>query len=197
MEQEKDWFETEDLLLYMAHWDLAQEVTDFYVRNRAFLAPFEPKRPESFYTVKGQKQELREEDADIHTGCGMRLYLAEKTNPDVICGMVGLNNIVWGSVQSCTLAYKIDKDLQGKGYATQAVRRAIEIAFQVLHLHRVEANIMPRNLPSIRVVEKCGMEREGYSRGYLEINGVWEDHLRYAAVNPEQDAAIEAKSAAI
>ena len=81
MEQEKDWFETEDLLLYMAHWDLAQEVTDFYVRNREFLEPFEPKRPESFYTVKGQKQELREEDADIHTGCGMRLYLAKAMPP--------------------------------------------------------------------------------------------------------------------
>ncbi len=186
MEQEKDWFETEDLLIYPAHRDWAEEIADFYARNRAFLAPFEPVRPESFYTVAGQKKELREEEADIRIGRGMRLYLAEKDRPEVICGMVGLNNIVWGSVQSCTLGYKIDKDLQGRGYATQAVKRAIEIAFQVLHLHRVEANIMPRNLASIRVAEKCGMEREGYSRGYLEINGKWEDHLRYAAVNPEQ-----------
>ena len=76
MEQEKDWFETEDLLLYMAHWDLAQEVTDFYVRNREFLAPFEPKRPESFYTVKGQKQELREEPlkCEYHTGSELALH---------------------------------------------------------------------------------------------------------------------------
>ena len=185
MEQEKDWFETEDLLIYPAHRDWAAEIADFYARNREFLAPFEPTRPESYYTVAGQKRELREEEEDIRIGRGMRLYLAEKDNPEVICGMVGLNNIVWGSVQSCTLGYKIDKALQGRGYATQAVKRAIEIAFQVLHLHRVEANIMPRNLPSIRVVEKCGMEREGYSREYLEINGKWEDHLRYAAVNPE------------
>ena len=184
MEQEQDWFETEDLLIYPAHRDWAKEIADFYTRNRAFLAPFEPQRPESFYTVSGQKRELRAEEEDIRVGRGMRLYLAEKQNPEVICGMVGLNNIVWGSVQSCTLGYKIDKELQGRGYATQAVKRAIEIAFQVLHLHRVEANIMPRNIASIRVVEKCGMEREGYSRGYLEINGKWEDHLRYAVVNP-------------
>lgn len=184
MEQEKDWFETEDLLIYPAHRDWAPEIADFYVRNRDFLAPFEPVRPDSFYTMAGQKKELRAEEEDIRVGRGMRLYLAEKQNPEVICGMVGLNNIVWGSVQSCTLGYKIDKNLQGRGYATQAVKRAIEIAFQVLKLHRVEANIMPRNAASIRVVEKCGMEREGYSRGYLEIAGKWEDHLRYAVVNP-------------
>ena len=185
MEQEKDWFETEDLVIYPAHRDWAPEIAAFYAKNKEFLAEFEPKRADSFYTEAGQKKELMAEEEDIHVGSGMRLYLAEKQNPEVICGMVGLNNIMWGSIQSCVLAYKIDKDLQGRGYATQAVRRAIEIAFQVLNLHRVEADIMPRNLPSIRVVEKCGMEREGYSKGFLEINGKWEDHLRYAAVNPE------------
>ncbi len=187
MEQEKDWFETEDLCLYPAHRDWAPEIADFYKRNRDFLAPFEPVRPEDFYTVAGQRKELRAEEEDIRIGRGMRLYLAEKKNPEVICGMVGLNNIIWGSAQSCTLGYKIDKDLRGRGYGTQAVRRAIEIAFQVLKLHRVEANIMPRNIASIRVVEKCGMEREGLSRQYLEINGKWEDHLRYAAVNPAEE----------
>ena len=124
MDQEQDWFETEDLLIYPAHRDWAAEIADFYTRNRAFLAPFEPKRPESFYTVSGQKRELRAEEEDIRVGRGMRLYLAEKQNPEVICGMVGLNNIVWGSVQSCTLGYKIDKDLQGKGYATRGKRGA-------------------------------------------------------------------------
>ena len=189
MEQEKDWFETEDLLIYPANRDWAPEIAAFYAKNKDFLAQFEPKRADSFYTVAGQKKELKEEEEDIRVGSGMRLYLAEKRAPEVICGMVALNNIMWGSMQSCVLAYKIDKDLQGRGYATQAVRRAIEIAFQVLHLHRVEADIMPRNLASIRVVEKCGMEREGYSKGFLEINGKWEDHLRYAAVNPEQEAS--------
>lgn len=184
MDREQDWFETEDLVIYPAHRDWAPEIAAFYARNRDFLAPFEPVRPEDFYTVAGQKRELRAEEEDIRLGRGMRLYLAEKQNPEVICGMVGLNNIVWGSVQSCTLGYKIDRDLQGRGYGTQAVKRAVEIAFQVLGLHRVEANIMPRNAASIRVAEKCGMEREGLSRQFLEINGKWEDHLRYAVVNP-------------
>ena len=58
MEQEKDWFETEDLLIYPAHRDWAAEIADFYARNREFLAPFEPVRPESYYTVAGQKREL-------------------------------------------------------------------------------------------------------------------------------------------
>lgn len=186
MQQEKDWFETKDLLLYPASRDWAPEIAGFYIRNRDFLAPFEPDRPEAFFTVEGQRKELEEEEEDIRVGRGLRLYLAEKDDPMRICGMVGLNNIVWGSAQSCSLGYKIDRELQGRGYGTQALRRAIEIAFQVLKLHRAEANIMPRNVASIRVAEKCGMEREGLARQYLEIHGRWEDHLRYAAVNPKK-----------
>ena len=52
-----------------------------------------------------------------------------------------------------------------------------------LGLHRIEANIMPCNLPSLGVAEKCGFVREGLSRKYLKINGVWEDHIHMVRLN--------------
>ena len=60
---------------------------------------------------------------------------------------------------------------------TEAVRAAADIAFTDLDLHRIEANIMPRNGASLRVAEKAGFYHEGLALKYLRINGVWEDHI--------------------
>ncbi|WP_341849645.1 GNAT family N-acetyltransferase [Thermoflavimicrobium dichotomicum] len=39
---------------------------------------------------------------------------------------------------------------------------------------------MPHNHASIRVLEKAGFRKEGFSRNYLKINGNWEDHFIFA-----------------
>ncbi len=66
---------------------------------------------------------------------------------------------------------------------TEAVGKVVEYAFDVLGLHRLEANIMPRNKASLRVVEKLGFSEEGLSRKLLLINGRWEDHVRMVKLN--------------
>jgi ribosomal-protein-alanine N-acetyltransferase len=58
-------------------------------------------------------------------------------------------------------------------------------AFDDLRLHRVQIAIIPRNSPSRRVVEKLKVRDEGVAERYLEINGVWEDHVRYAITSEE------------
>jgi ribosomal-protein-alanine N-acetyltransferase len=59
----------------------------------------------------------------------------------------------------------------------------MEIAFDELGLHRVEANVIPRNVRSLAVVERAGFVREGFSARYLRIGGRWEDHIRLARIN--------------
>jgi len=56
---------------------------------------------------------------------------------------------------------------------------------EVAGLHRVQAGVMPRNVRSIRVIEKLGMRFEGLAERYLLINGVWEDHQLYAVTVDE------------
>jgi ribosomal-protein-alanine N-acetyltransferase len=56
----------------------------------------------------------------------------------------------------------------------------LRYGFEELGLHRVEAAIVPRNKASRRVAEKLGMHEEGTSERFLQIRGVWEDHVRYA-----------------
>jgi ribosomal-protein-alanine N-acetyltransferase len=67
----------------------------------------------------------------------------------------------------------------------EAVVTMLQYAFESLRLHRIEINIIPRNAASRRVVEKLGLRFEGIAERYLEIDGAWEDHARYAITAEE------------
>ena len=88
-----------------------------------------------------------------------------------------------GAFQSCHLGYQLDERAINQGFMTEALRRAIAFVFDELQLHRIEANVMPRNLRSSRVLAKLGFVEEGLARQYLKINGVWEDHIHYVMLN--------------
>jgi ribosomal-protein-alanine N-acetyltransferase len=78
------------------------------------------------------------------------------------------------------MGYFIDQQYNGKGYATQSVHLAIQFAFGKIDLHRIQAGVLPRNIGSIRVLEKNKFRYEGLAKRYLKINGQWEDHNLYA-----------------
>ena len=84
-----------------------------------------------------------------------------------------------GALQCATIGYWIDEARAGNGYTAEAVVLISKFAFEQLKLHRVEICIIPRNANSRRVMEKIGLREEGLAERFLEINGVWEDHVRY------------------
>jgi ribosomal-protein-alanine N-acetyltransferase len=83
-------------------------------------------------------------------------------------------------MQTGTIGYWIDQAKAGKAYTAEAVIVLAKFAFEELHLHRLEVCIIPRNTNSLRVMEKVGFRNEGIAQRFLEINGVWEDHHRFA-----------------
>jgi ribosomal-protein-alanine N-acetyltransferase len=85
------------------------------------------------------------------------------------------------------VGYWIDEACAGKGYMPEAVVLLCQAAFEELRLHRIQISIIPRNLASRRVVEKLEIREEGVAQRYLEINGTWEDHIRYAITAEEWD----------
>ena len=165
--------------------ELAGAAVDYYRRNRTFLAAFEPAREESFFTQEGQRSLLTEEARLAEEDRSYRFYLALREAPERIVGLVGLNNLVRGAFQSCFLGYKLDGGFTGRGYMTQAVQAVTDFGFGELGLHRIEGNVMPRNRASLRVLEKCGFQKEGISPRYLKINGVWEDHIHMVRLQDE------------
>ena len=176
---------TSRLILRPAHPRLAKAAADYYARNREFLTPFEPSFPEGFCTVGYQKALMRQDCRAAKENRGLRYWVFRKDDPDTAIGCVALNNIILGAFRSCFLAYKMDKDLLRQGYASEAVLAVVELAFQGLNLHRIEANILPRNAASLALARKCGFQEEGLSPKYLCINGVWEDHIHMVRLNEE------------
>ncbi|HWR40076.1 MAG TPA: GNAT family protein [Patescibacteria group bacterium] len=85
------------------------------------------------------------------------------------------------------MSYKLDKNELCQGYMTEAINEVVNFAFHQLDLHRIEANILPRNTASLKTVEKAGFYHEGLAIKYLQINGRWEDHIHMVIRN----AALE------
>ena len=155
---------------------LARPAAAFYRRNRAAITP----------VVFGIRQSLAEELGWAEVGRSFRFLLVQPRHPGKIIGALGFNEIVRGAFQSCFVSYKIDAALWGRGYGSEAIRYGTGWAFRVLGLHRAEANVMPRNAASLRAAEKAGYRPEGLARRYLNINGVWEDHIHMVKLNEEE-----------
>ena len=179
--------ETENLTLQTLDSSFAEKVLDYYINNRDFLEKWEPSRDEEFYTISHHIKDLEKETDEALEGRSLRLWIFKKEDEGLqkIIGNIGFSNIIRGVFQSCHVGYKIDKDETNKGYATEAMKKAIEFIFQEMKLHRLEANIIPENYPSIRVVEKLAFINEGISRKYLKINGKWQDHIHMVLLNEE------------
>lgn len=95
-------------------------------------------------------------------------------------GYVGLNGIRHGALQGCDMGYWMGKEFTRRGYMTEGVQLAIRHAFARLELHRVEANVQPHNVASIGVLKKAGFRFEGVALRFLQIDGKWCDHQRWA-----------------
>src|SRR6478735_3877062 len=152
--------------------------------SRAFLTPWEPVWPADDLTRSGFRRRLRRYSDDIH---GDRAYpfFVFRERDDLLVGGLMLANVRRGIVQAGTIGYWVGQTHARQGYMTAALRALLPFAFGGLGLHRVEAACIPTNVPSTRLLEKCGFTREGLARRYLCINGVWQDHYLYGLVNDD------------
>lgn len=100
-----------------------------------------------------------------------------------IIGVVNLNNIIRGSFLSASLGYYAGAPYAGMGYMREGLEIAIQNAFREIGLHRLEANIQPENILSIRLVKRCGFYKEGMSKNFLHIAGAWRDHERWVIIH--------------
>ena len=162
---------------------LAEQAADYYCRNREFLREYEPRREDVFFTVERQREILEREIRSQQAKLSFRFYIKPMADPEKIIGIAALNNVVYGAFCSAFLGYKLDREYLNRGYMTMAVDMVSSYAFETLGLHRLEANVMPKNKASLRVLEKNHFVNEGMSRYYLNINGVWEDHIHMVKLN--------------
>jgi [ribosomal protein S5]-alanine N-acetyltransferase len=150
-------------------------------RNSAWLTPWEPARTPGLPDVVESREAFamrcsaRERERQLGTGFGFGIFVR-----NTFVGEINLSSVQRGPFQSSYVGYWIDQAQAGNGYMPEALVLTARFAFDELHLHRIQISIIPRNQRSRRVVEKLKIRDEGVALRYLEINGVWEDHVRYA-----------------
>ncbi len=154
-------------------------VAEYHRRNEEYHRPWSPIPPEEFFTEDFQRARLAASSQLAAVGREFRFGVFHHERPEYLMGIINLNAVERGVFQNGRFGYSIDVAHAGKGLATAALRVIMRFAFGELELHRLEANIMPRNEPSRRVLLKCGFSMIGYSPRMLMINGVWEDHEMY------------------
>jgi ribosomal-protein-alanine N-acetyltransferase len=177
---------TERLVLRPPRTSDVPELRHLMRANEAHLRPWEPAAapgddPNSLTAVANRVMRLRR---DWKRGDSFALLLtmrgASTSEGGAIVGRVNLGGVLRGAFQNAHVGYWIDAAHQRQGLMTEAVRGAFAFAFGAAKLHRVQIAIMPRNVASLRVMEKLGARREGLAPRYLRIAGAWEDHVIFA-----------------
>ena len=110
---------------------------------------------------------------------------------DVVLSLKSLPN------RTAELGYVLHPDHHGHGYATEASRELLRIAFEELELHRVVAGLEARNLASARVLEKLGMRREAHLVEDEFVKGEWQSAIEYAILDREWRATADPQPPAI
>ena len=160
--------------------------TEVRIRNEQWLTPWEPLRASSLADPTRHRDAFtsrcatRDRERQVGSAYGFGLFV-----DNAFAGEININNVVRGAFQCGVVGYWIDERHAGNRYITEGFAVISRFAFDELHLHRLEICIVPRNTNSRRVMEVLDIREEGVALRYLEINGTWEDHIRYAITAEE------------
>lgn len=160
-------------------WRILQQLLE---ADREWLKPWEASTPGIRYPVNARSMVS---NLLYHQRNQTGLAFVILYEGDVV-GQLNVANILHGSVSSSTIGYWIAKDYAGRNITPYAVALAIDYLFDALALHRVEIDIRPENTPSIRVVEKLGLRKEGLKERFIHIDGAWRDHFVFAITREER-----------
>lgn len=175
--------QTERLVLRLATDEDVPDIVRYFSENRAFLRAFDPLRPDSFFSSRFWYGQVRQSAVDHRLDRALRLFLF--LHDREVVGTANFTQIQRGVSHSCSLGYGLAEPHQGRGLMFEALSAAIPYVFSSLGLHRIEANYMPHNRRSGRLLRRLGFTVEGYARDYLLIDGRWEDHVLTSLANPD------------
>jgi ribosomal-protein-alanine N-acetyltransferase len=177
---------TKRLILRLPRRGDEAAMASFYEENRDFLQPYSPTFSAELFTVRGWRERIDATLAEYRNGKGVRLILIPRIDSARVIGVANFTSITGFPGFMCNLGYSIAQSEEGKGLMTEALTAAVSYMFEEVGLHRIEANYMPRNAASARVLEKLGFVIEGHAKDYIMIDGRWEDHVRTSLIIERQ-----------
>lgn len=129
-------------------------------------------------------RQLELTDADGLTA-GQSIHLAAERADDR--AVVGDVSVVLPSAPhlQAEIGYLVAPEYQGNGYATEAARAIVDLAFAYLGAHRVSGRLDGRNVASARVLERLGMRQEAHLIENEFVKGEWTDEIVFAMLRRE------------
>ncbi len=110
-----------------------------------------------------------------------------RRNDDAIIGTCTLANVDARN-RRAEIGFVLRRDQWGQGYMFEATCTLLRFTFEQLALHRLEADVDPRNEASIRLLERLGFQREGYLRERWLVGEEINDTIFYGLLRREWPA---------
>jgi len=140
------------------------------------------------WTRPAEAREQIDDDLAAHAiGTQLKLALRESPNGPLlgVCVAFAIDR----AAMRAEIGYLLAPDRQGQGYMHEALQQMLGYLFHTLHLHRIEAEIDPRNVPSAHVLDRLGFHREGVLRQRWRIQGELSDSAVYGLLANDEAAA--------
>lgn len=160
--------------------------------SRDHLGRWEPQWAHDELTRSAFRRRVRHYNREAREDLGYAFLIFDAWGQ--LAGGLTMSNVRRGVTQSATIGYWLGVPFVGRGLMASSLGALVPFAFDVLHLHRLDAAVMPANLPSIRRLEQAGFAREGLARSYLKIAGRWEDHILYALLAEDTGRNMEGRA---
>jgi RimJ/RimL family protein N-acetyltransferase len=166
-----------------------------FATARLYLRPFEPADAAAFSAYRSDPDVVRYQGWQTpYTRAQAERFIADLAGIDgpvrgdwlqialghdgVLVGDVAVH--LDGDGQVATIGYTLATEHQHQGFAVEAVGALVARLFGELGVHRVVADLDPRNLASARLLESLGFEREAEGRAAVRVGDEWVDDARYA-----------------
>lgn len=112
-------------------------------------------------------------------------FMIETIDENQFIGLVALN-LGSDKFKSGEVWFKLHPYHWGKGFGTEALNAILDLGFDQLRLHRIEAGCAVDNIGSVKLLEKVGMTREGAKRKALPLKTGWADNFEYAILGSDR-----------
>lgn len=181
--------ETDRTVLLIPPPSAAPRVLEYFTRNRDRFGPVSPPYARDFFTLGFFERSIAAAHEELRDDKSLRLYVfrrGEEAGP--VIGIANFSQFFRLALQRCFLGYSVDGEHEGQGLLREALEGAVQYVFEELRFHRIEANYMPTNERSGKLLRRLGFEVQGYARDYLFIGqgaeASWRDHVLTAKTNP-------------
>ncbi|WP_019849182.1 GNAT family N-acetyltransferase [Desulfitobacterium sp. PCE1] len=169
-----------DISLELVSEKNAHEIYNFEIENRAYFEETIPSRGDEYYKTEIFHKIIKEIiEEQKHGQCYMHIIRNESGE---MVGRVNFFSIRKDETRTAELGYRIGKNENGKGYATEAVRMALEKGFKYYKFRKIEAGTSPDNIGSQRVLEKNGFLMTKRIEKDMDVNGEWVDSLIFEKI---------------